>query len=179
MKLQLQSLQSNTQLSLADRQAASNQIISKGDNSTKLLLQNIDSAAKLSQLSMDQDTKIKIANLDAGTKANLAQVEAGNRQLLQTNINAADMYRQYATALANISSSDKMDAGAKQQAMNNQLNALNAGLQAIGEVSGLDLSKYFESEAPLAPVEQASTGAAAQNTPAQNTQAQNGENNRN
>ena len=166
MKLQLQSLQSNTQLSLADRQAASNQIISKGDNSTKLLLQGIDGAAKLSQLQMDQDTKIKIANLDAGTKTSLAQVEAGNRQLLQTNINAADMYRQYATALANISSSNQMDAGAKQQAMNNQLAALNAGLQAIGEVSGLDLSKYFEAST-LLPAANNSNAAAGttQNTP--------------
>jgi hypothetical protein len=37
-----------------------------------------------------------------------------------------------------------MDAAAKQQAADNQLNTFNAYLKSMGQVSGLDLSRYFQ-----------------------------------
>lgn len=123
LQKQLAELQSNTQLSLADKDAATRKILQQ----------------------MDANTKMDIAKLDIGSKEKLTQVEADNRQLLQTNISAANLYSQYVTNLANISTNDKMDAVAKQQAADNQLAALQAALRSIGEVSKLDLSKYFES----------------------------------
>lgn len=122
LQQQLAQLQANTQLSLADKDAATRKILQQ----------------------MDANTKMEIAKLDIGSKEKLTQVEADNRQLLQTNISAANLYSQYVTNLSNISLSDKLDAGAKQQAADNQLAALQAALKSIGEVSKLDLSKYFQ-----------------------------------
>lgn len=133
IRLQLQQIQSDTTLSAADKQIKSQQLIAERDSANKLQLQQIDA-----------DTKKSLANMDIGSKEKMAQVEADNKQLLQTNISAANVYAQYASALANISTSTNMDAGAKQTAADNQLAALQSALKAVGQVSGLDLSQYFQ-----------------------------------
>lgn len=155
VRMQLAQIQANTQLSVTDKNNATNIAISNGDNATKQLLGNLDASTRLAQTQLDADTKIKIASLDAATKASLGKIENDNRQLLQANVNAANMYQQYATNLANISLNDKLDFAAKQTAMTNQTNVFNAGLQAIGEVSNLNLSKYFQSAAPVSTAPQA------------------------
>lgn len=131
-----------------DKTLASQQTIADRDNATKIQLQNIDAETKKTLASLDEATKVKLQNLDAADK-----------QLLQTNISAANAYAQLAQALASISTSTTMDAAAKQQATDNQLNTFRANLQAIGQVSGLDLSQYFQSVSTSA---QGGSGAQAQ-----------------
>lgn len=154
-RVQLQRIQSDTSMSVAEKQAQSQQLIAErnnatnlaisgNDNLTKQMLQSMDAASKLSLANIDAGTKLAVAGLDASTKEKITKMESDNRQILQTNINAANMYAQYVTNLANISINDKMDGAAKQQAADNQLNALNAALRAQGHVSGLDLSQYFQ-----------------------------------
>lgn len=121
-----------SQQSIADKQLASQQTIAERDNDVKLKLQQIDT-----------ETKKALASMDAETKTKLQQMDAADKQLLQTNISAANAYAQLAQNLATISTSTNMDAAAKQQATDNQMATFRQQLQAIGKVSGLDLSQYF------------------------------------
>lgn len=133
LQQRLAEIQASTSLSVADKNAASQRVLAEMDANTKTSMQQLDI-----------QNKLVMQNLDDASKTRLSQLEADNRQLLQTNISAANSYAQYVQALAQISTSDKMDAAAKQQAADNQLAALQANLSAIGAVSGLDLSKYYQ-----------------------------------
>lgn len=128
-----QLIQSDTTLRNTDKQIASQQQIADRDNAVKLQLQQIDAETKRSLAQMDEATKVKLQGL-----------EAADKQLLQTNISAANAYAQLAQALSAISTSTTMDAAGKQQATDNQINLFRQNLQALGQVSGLDLSKYFQ-----------------------------------
>lgn len=145
----LAEIQASTSMSIADKQLASQRLIADNENKTRIQLQQ-----------MNSDTQKVIQTLGDDAKMKLSQLEADNRQLLQTNISAANSYAQYVQALAQISTSDKMDATAKQQAADNQLAALQANLRAIGDISGLDLSRYYQA----APNMSAQAGASTQPT---------------
>ncbi len=136
--------QYQTQIAIADAQNKTNIAISNGDNATKQILSNLDANTRLGLAQIDANTKIGVANLDVKARAELAKLDNENKQLLQTNTNAAEMYRQYSVNVANLQNNKDMDQAAKDAAITTQLNSLNAGLQAIGEVSKLDLSKYFQ-----------------------------------
>lgn len=123
----------DTSLAVADKNVKSQQLISDRDNATKLQLQQ-----------MDTETKKLLATMDESTKVKMQGLEAADKQLLQTNISAANAYAQLAQALSSISTSTTMDAAGKQQATDNQINLYRQNLQALGQVSGLDLSKYFQ-----------------------------------
>lgn len=117
-----------------------------------------DNAVKLQLQQLDADTRKALASMDEATKVKLQNLEAGDKQLLQTNISAANAYAQLAQALSAISTSTTMDAAGKQQATDNQINLFRQNLQALGQVSGLDLSKYFQQVSTSA-----QTGAEATN----------------
>lgn len=144
MQERLAAIQSDTTLSAADKQIKSQQLIAANQLASQQGIADKDNVTKLQLQQIDSDTKKSLAGMDIGSKEKMAQVEADNKQLLQTNISAANVYAQYASALANISTSTNMDAGAKQAAADNQLAALQSALKAIGQVSGLDLSQYFQ-----------------------------------
>lgn len=149
-----------SQQAISDKTLASQQSISDKDNATKVQLQQIDADVKKSLAQMDETTKTKLQNLDATDK-----------QLLQTNISAANAYAQLAQALANISTSTTMDASAKQQASDNQIGTFRATLQALGQVSGLDLSKYFQQVSTSAPAA-SSTSTSTQGATVNSTSGQ-------
>lgn len=128
----LAEIQSSTSMSIADKQLASQKLIADNENKTRIQLQQ-----------MNNDTQKTIQTLGDDSKMKLSQLESDNRQLLQTNISAANAYAQYAQALSQISTNKDMNQQAKQAALDNQLEALRATLRAIGQVSGLDLSKYY------------------------------------
>jgi hypothetical protein len=146
LQTQLAQLQSDTSLTVAEKQIKSQQLIAANENQTKLDLTAQDTATRLKLSELDTQTKTNLANLDNATKIKLADIDGANRQLLQTNISAANAYAQLSQNLANISSSKDMDQAAKQQATDNQIALFRQTLQAVGQVSNLDLSKYFETE---------------------------------
>lgn len=84
-----------------------------------------------------------IANLQETSKRQLADAAAQNTALLNTNSNAAALLNNTLNGIANVSAS-AVDGAGKQVAVDNLLNVLRAGLQGIGEVSNLDLSRYFQ-----------------------------------
>tara|TARA_R110000868_G_scaffold198965_7_gene445561 strand:+ start:111 stop:1091 length:981 start_codon:yes stop_codon:yes gene_type:complete len=148
--------QSN-QFSAAAQNTAS---LNNADIASRTQIQDKQNASQQTIYDAVNANKLQIANLDVTAKQALTKIDADNRQLLQTNINAADMYKQYAANLASISSNANLSQEAKDAALQNQINTLRAGLDAIGEVSSLNLSKYFEVDsiqkpaAPVAPIQQ-------------------------
>lgn len=141
LKAAIANLQADTTLSTQEKQLMSNQLIAKGDNDTKLLLQKMQDA----NIKLNTDTQLKIASLDNDTKKQLLELDAKYKSQLQSSSNAAGLFQQYITNLANIGSAN-MSESAKQAAMQNQLNNLYQGMQMVSQVSGLDLSKYFNPE---------------------------------
>lgn len=149
LQKQLAQIQSDTTLSAADKQIKSQQIIAQMNNVSAQTIARNDNNVKLQLQQIDAETKKTLATLDSDSKTKLSQLEADNRQLLQTNISAANEYAQYVQALSGIQTNKDMDGIAKQAAADSQLAALQASLKAIGSVSGLDLSKYFQSAAVI------------------------------
>lgn len=96
--------------------------------------------------SLDAQTRTALANLDSSTKLQLTQLDGQNKQLLQTNSSAANMFSTYMNSIASISQSTNMDQAAKDTATQNAIKNLNQGLQVMQEVSGADISKYFVPE---------------------------------
>lgn len=98
-----------------------------------------------------------LALIDTGTKTTLATLDAQNRQLLQSNANAASMFQETVKNIAAIATSDKMDAPTKAAATKSQINLLNEGLRTTAAVAAteqaavknLNLSQFFTNEQGL------------------------------
>lgn len=145
LQQQLSRIQADTSLTIADKQLKSQQLISENQTKSQQSIADKENQTRLQLQQIDATTKQNLAVLDIDSKSKLSQLEADNRQLLQTNISAANEYAQYTQALVNIQTNKDMNGDAKQVAADSQLAALQASLKAIGAVSGLDLSKYFQS----------------------------------
>lgn len=116
----------------------------KTNSDTQQFVANLNSATSLATSKLSAETQTAIAGMDNASKSQLQDVISSNSQLLQASTSAANLVTQYSTNIGNIQMSTTMDAAAKQQAVSNQLNILKASLAAIGAVSGLNLSQYFE-----------------------------------
>lgn len=118
-------------------------------------------------------TQRELQYIGEDTKLFLGKLDADNRQLLQTNASAAQMFNEVAKNIAAIAADTRMSREAKDAATTTQLNMLNEGLQQLSEVArtdqaaigGLDLGQYFlrgeEGEGGF--------GAGAGTTPSQGT----------
>ena len=100
-------------------------------------------ATQLAGVKLSTDTQLAVANMQETSKRQLADAAAQNSALLNTNSNAASLLNNTLNGIANISAS-AVDGAGKQVAVDNMLNVLRAGLQGLGEVSNLDLSRYFQ-----------------------------------
>lgn len=109
---------------------------------------------------LDAQTRTALANLDSSTKLQLTQLDDQNKQLLQTNSSAANVFSTYMNSIANIAQSTNMDQAAKDTATQNAIKNLNQELQVLKEISGADVSKYFVPEA-YTPVTPTATPAAS------------------
>ena len=93
-----------------------------------------------------------LAAIDTDTKTSLATLDAQNRQLLQTNANAANMYQETVKNIAAIATDHTISEEAKKTATATQMNLLNEGLRTTAAVAAteqaavtaLDLSSYFQ-----------------------------------
>ena len=74
---------------------------------------------------------------DNDTKVALSNLELNNKNLLQTNVNASDLYKQSQSAISQIILNRDLDAPAKNAAISQQLKLLQNGMSLIGNISGL------------------------------------------
>lgn len=131
------------QASQTNAQLGTNVSLANAESANKALEQAFQAQANYGLAGLDTNTKIALANLDTNTKVQLTQMENQNRQFLQANQDAASMFNQVATAIANISQNQNLDQDAKDDAIATQLNSLNEGLRLQGDIAGLDLGGYF------------------------------------
>ena len=180
IRVQLQEIQSNTQLTAVDKQVKAQAAISAADNVARDAIARLQASTSLTQqekqiqaneiLSLRDDAtkksmqtfqfaadKEKIA-LDGTIRQSLADTEAGYKTLMQTSAGAADLYKQsianFAAIIANKDIADKTGA------LNSGVKQLNDALKMLGDINGLDLGSYLDFSAAGAPSVPASTEGA-------------------
>lgn len=121
--------------------------------------------ANAANVALSQETQAQnnrsLTLIDNNTKQALAILGNQNQQLLQTNVNAANMFSQTVNAIANISVNPNLDGRAKANAIQSQINLLNEGLKTTNRiastdqaaVTALDLSQFFSGGLVAAPPE--------------------------
>jgi hypothetical protein len=152
-------LQSSTQLSLPEKTAAAN----KAMDELKLALQrdiaNINADTTLSVADKQARTQIFVNSMnnensqalqDKVNAGNLANIKANgvinekltnlqndNKILLQTSAGAKDMYSQALKNMTDVINNPDFNAAQKTQALNNMVNQLNDGLDALGKMGNV------------------------------------------
>lgn len=129
--------------SIANLNANTNLATANLSADTQKFLGQLTSNTNLATSKMSADTQLALGNLDAATKTTLQNIVSKNSQLLQVNTSAANVVSQGLSSIAAIQTSDKMDAAAKTQAINNILATMQQGIDFSSNVAGLDLPKYF------------------------------------
>lgn len=132
-------LETDRALQLADKDYQRAMATATLDANTRLQLANLDNA-----------TRLELANVDRNTRVELTTIENNYRQLLQLNQDAASMYNQVSTNISNISASN-MSQGAKDSAIQTQLNLLRQGLSAKQAVTGTAATTGTSPSGPTAP----------------------------
>lgn len=166
VRLVLQDLQNNTQLTAIDKQTTAQKVIAEADNTARAAIARLQADTSLSAtdkqiaanniLSLrDNETKVAMQtfqlgadlqkiNADGTIRQSLADTEASYKILMQTSAGAADLYKQslsnFAAIIANPDITDKTTA------LNNGVKQLNDGLKLIGDVANLDLGSYLNFE---------------------------------
>lgn len=134
---------------LTSSDVASREKIAQLSNESQQFVAQLNANTSLANAKLSADSQLALANLDNATKTNLQNIVSSNSQLLQANTSAANVAAQYMSSIANIQANDKLDAAAKQTAINNMIGTMNQSLAVIGGIAGLDLSKYFQTETPV------------------------------
>jgi hypothetical protein len=115
-------------------------------------LQNSTNASQQAIAQLNANTQLALGSLDAKTKTDLQNIVSKNSQLLQANTSAANATSQLMASIAQVQANDKLDAAAKQTAVNNLIAIMNESLATFNDISGagLDLTKYFQQIPPAA-----------------------------
>ena len=77
-------------------------------------------------------------NMDANTKTSLGNIEAKYKILMGANSTAMDTYSKAMQNIADISNSADLDAVAKSNAINTQLQVLDSSMQLLSKINGLN-----------------------------------------
>jgi hypothetical protein len=98
---------------------------------------NTQQSNAMNQWNAGQQNEAIKQTLDINSRESLANIEANYKTLLQANSSASGMYEQYLKNISDISQSDKMDATAKQNAINNQISYLRSGMSMLQNMNGI------------------------------------------
>lgn len=117
----------------------------KTDQTAALERERLKQTTDLDRYRFDvsQSNEFAKIGIENTTRMELANIEAGYKTLMQTSSGASDLYKQMIVTVSNISASKDMDAGAKRQAIDNQVTMLNNGLAMMGQISNLNLSDFL------------------------------------
>ena len=108
---------------------------------TQVGLAQYDAAMRAAMQDADAQTKVMLSDMDAQMKTSLAGIEAEFKTQMQTSQSAAAMYSETIKAIGAIMTDKDMDAGNKQNMINQQMTALRNSLSlqaAITKIPGLD-----------------------------------------
>lgn len=138
--------------------------LQNNSNANQQSLQDKTNASSQAVAQLNANTQLALGSLDAKTKTDLQNIVSKNSQLLQANTSAANATSQLMASIAQVQANDKLDAAAKQTAVNNLINVMNESLKTFNDIAGagLDLTKYFQQQT----ITPAATVPPAETTPA-------------
>jgi hypothetical protein len=158
-----QKLASDTSITTAGIGANTQLEAAKLSSQTQQNIAQLQAGTQSNIANLDAQTKVALGNLDANTRTQIANLDSQTRQLTATNSSASNLFQTYMQQIAAITTST-MDQAAKDQAVQNAISDLHESLNAMGSISGVDFSKYFNA-VPAATTPPATTPAStAQNT---------------
>ena len=151
--LTLENIRRDTTLTADERNNAAKFALEELDGGIRLQLGEQQANTQLGIATLEAANRREVANISAKAQVDVAKLDTTSRELmnaadnkfrvlLQTNISAADMYRQAAASIATVSTSN-IGPGAKNSEILRQVNMLNEGLQAIDSIAGSNLKQYF------------------------------------
>lgn len=146
-RLTLGQLEAQTSRANAQLQADTSVHNAQLDAQTRLSTAQLDANTRLSTAQLDAQTRLQVSQMDQQTQMQIAEISNRNRELLQANQNAANMMNSASNAITNISIQPNLSKAAKDAAIATQLNLLQEGLRATGDVASLNLSGYFQQAA--------------------------------
>jgi hypothetical protein len=105
---------------------------------------NAGRSFEASKTQLQADVEMFNTVTDSQTKTAVADIEARYNVLMQASASAADMYQQMIKNITDISTNDKMQAEAKQTAIQNQITMLNSGMEFLSVVNDLQLGDILD-----------------------------------
>jgi len=146
----LQGQSAASALALQNNANANQQTLQDKTNANQQTLQDKANASAQAVAQLNSNTQLALGTLDAKTKTDLQNIVSKNSQLLQANTSAANATSQLMASIAQVQANDKLDAAAKQTAVNNLIAIMNESLATFNDISGagLDITKYFQQVAP-------------------------------
>ena len=135
-QLGVQGMQSATQQAVAQLQTNASLTIEQQKIEAQQLIASMGNSTTLAQQNLINDGALANIMAKGGIDSGITQVIEANKNLLQSNVSASNLYTQTMQTIANIQNSPNLDVGAKAVAMNNAMQALNDGLAAIAAISG-------------------------------------------
>lgn len=122
---QIARINADTSLSIADKQAAIQKLVTGMNNDTAKQVQAMQNEGSLANI-----------RANGAISTQLQVLGDSNKLLLQTNAGASQLYTQALTTMSNIQTNPNLSADQKTQALNNQVQQLTDGLQAMAAISG-------------------------------------------
>lgn len=98
---------------------------------------NTQQSNAMNQWNAGQQNEAAMKVLDINSREQLMNMEANYKTLMQANSSASSLWEQTLKNMADIQSSDKLDAGSKQAALNNQLTYLRSGMTMLQNMNGI------------------------------------------
>ena len=91
----------------------------------------------MNQWNAGQQNEATLKTLDINSREQLMNMEANYKTLMQANSSASSLWEQTLKNMSDIQTSDKLDAGSKQAALNNQMSSLRYGMTMIEHMNGI------------------------------------------
>ena len=91
----------------------------------------------MNQWNAGQQNEAIMKTLDINSRESLMNMEANYKTLMQANSSASSLWEQTLKNMSDIQSSDKLDAGSKQAALNNQMTSLRSGMVMLQNMNGI------------------------------------------
>lgn len=91
----------------------------------------------MNQWNAGQQNEATLKTLDINSREQLMNMEANYKTLMQANSSASSLWEQTLKNMSDIQSSDKLDAGSKQAALNNQMTSLRYGMTMLQNMNGI------------------------------------------
>lgn len=132
-----------TPIATADAATAAKAASYNADETNQYGIKNQEALNTRGNTELTSNTQRLIAGLQSQTQLQVQQMQADNSKLLQTNNQAATAFNQALVSMNAVNMNDKMDAGAKTQAIAQIQSSLQTQLRVLQATSALNLTSQL------------------------------------